>query len=137
VTPQARTATCTEADGRARLRTARAYLEVAELVLIEESRVEFLAVATGLAVLAGIAACDALTCLRVSRIHRGQNHQEAADLLERATPDGAKLASVLRRLLDLKDASHYGVPALSRTKATDAIKWARTLVKRAQQESER
>jgi len=137
LTPRPRTSACTEADGRSRLKTAHAYLEVAELVLTEEHRMEFFAVATGAAVLAGIAASDAITCIRMNCIHHGQNHREAADLLEKATPDGAKLASLLRRLLDLKDASHYGVDVMSRIKATDAIKWARALVDRAQGELER
>ena len=47
-----------------RLATARAYLEVASTVLAEQARDEFLNVAAGLAVLAGIAASDAICCLR-------------------------------------------------------------------------
>lgn len=50
-------------EARARLATARAYLEVASVVLDEQSRDEFLDVAAGLAVLAGIAASDAIGCV--------------------------------------------------------------------------
>ena len=45
-----RTISCTPADGRSRTRTARAYLEVADLVLAERDRDEYLNVAAGLAV---------------------------------------------------------------------------------------
>ncbi len=49
-----RTAPCGAADAQSRLRTARAYLEVADLVLSERERDEHLNVSAGLAVLAGI-----------------------------------------------------------------------------------
>ncbi|MFM7146391.1 MAG: hypothetical protein ACKOW5_08670 [Actinomycetales bacterium] len=44
-----------------------AYLEVAELVLAEDARSEMSAVATGLAVLAGIAASDAICARNLAR----------------------------------------------------------------------
>jgi hypothetical protein len=50
-----RTAQCGTAEAQSRLRTARAYLEVAALVLDERDRDEYLNVSAGLAVLAGIA----------------------------------------------------------------------------------
>jgi hypothetical protein len=56
VPPSSRTSPCGRADATARLRTAHAYLDVAELVLGERDRDEYLNVAAGLAVLAGIAA---------------------------------------------------------------------------------
>ena len=49
-------------DARTRLRTARAYLEVADLVLAEKERSEMPGVAAALAVLAGIAAPRAIYC---------------------------------------------------------------------------
>ena len=97
------------ADARIRLKTARAYLEVAELVLGERERDEYLNVAAGLAVLAGIAASDSICCARLRSRHRGDDHRGAADLLRTATPDGASLAKTFLRLLDLKDEAHYGV----------------------------
>lgn len=50
--PSSRTVPCGLADATARLRTAQAYLDVAELVLGERDRDEYLNVAAGLAVLA-------------------------------------------------------------------------------------
>src|SRR5579859_96211 len=111
-----RTAQCGIAEARSRLRTARAYLEVADLVPSETNRDEYLNVSAGLAVLAGIAAADAICCGRLRVRHRGDNHRDAADLLRRATPDGAELAATLSRLLDIKDAAHYGVPVVAAVK---------------------
>lgn len=135
--PAPRAASCTAADARTRLRTARACLEVADLVLGERERDEYLNVAAGLAVLAGIAASDAICCARLRSRHRGDDHRSAADLLRTATPDGASLARTLLRLLDLKDEAHYGVLVVAPRKARDAVRWAGLLVDRAAQEAER
>lgn len=132
-----RTAQCGTADAQSRLRTARAYLEVAALVLGERDRDEYLNVSAGLAVLAGIAASDSICCARLRSRHRGDDHRGAAELLRRATPDGSELAVTLLRLLDLKDEAHYGVMVVAPRKARDAHKWATRLVERAAQEIER
>jgi hypothetical protein len=137
VPSSSRTAQCGIAEARGRLRTAHAYLEVADLVLSEADRDEYLNVSAGLAVLAGIAAADAICCARHRGRHRGDNHRDAADLLRRATPDGAELAATLSRLLDLKDAAHYGVLVVAASKARDAHRWATRLVDRAAEETER
>jgi hypothetical protein len=96
-----------------------------------------LTVASGLAVLAGIAASDGICGFRLGRIHRGEKHADAADVLASAVPDGRKLAATLTRLLDVKGASHYGIKVVSLTEAKSAFRWARHLVARAQQEEER
>ena len=127
-----RTAPCGAVEAQSRLRTARAYLEVAGLVLNERDRDEHLNVSAGLAVLAGIAASDSICCTRLRFRHRG-----AADLLRSATPDGPQLATTLLRLLDLKDEAHYGVLVVAARKARDAHRWAARLVERASQETER
>jgi hypothetical protein len=132
-----RTSPCNRDEARTRLRTAQAYLEVAGSVLREPGRDEYLNVAAGLSILAGIAASDALCGARLRRVHRGDDHQRAADLLRTATPDGPKLATTLGRLLSLKDAAHYGVLVIAPRKAADARRWAALLVERATQEVER
>ncbi len=106
-------------------------------MLEERGRDEYLNVAAGLAVLAGIAASDAICGIRLGYLHRGEDHHGAEDLLRTATPDGDKLATVLGRLLSVKDAAHYGVPVVSGRKASDARKWAAHLVGRAGEETER
>jgi len=136
---KSRTAPCGAAEGRTRFRTAQAYLEVAKSVLDERDRDEYLNVAASLAVLSGIAASDAIAicCIRLGCRHRGDDHRSAAELLRTATPDGAELAKALLRLLDLKDAAHYGVMVVASRKARDALRWSARLVDRAQQESGR
>jgi hypothetical protein len=131
-----RSAPCGTTEARARLRTAEAYLETAELAHDEASD-GFANVTAGLAVLAGIAASDAICCVRLGRHHRGDDHQSAINLLEGATPDGKKLGTTLGRLLGLKDAAHYGTSLVGARSASDAIRWARGLVSRAREEIER
>lgn len=101
---QIKTRPATPEEARVRARTATAYLEVARLVL-EEREPAMPGVAAGIAVLAGIAAADAICGVRLREIHRGDDHRAAATLLSRATPDGAKLAATFKRLIDVKDAA--------------------------------
>jgi len=126
-----RTAQCTPDQARVRFATAEAYLEVAAAVLNERPAGEYRNVAGGVAILAGIAASDAICGLRLGRLHRGDDHRGAVDLIRRATKDGPKLAAQLQRLLTLKDAAHYGMILISARNATDAMKWATFLVQRA------
>lgn len=132
-----RVRTATAQDARVRLRSARAYAEVADLVLVEHRRVEMPGVAAGLAVLAGIAAADAICARRLGQIHRGDDHRAASDLLRQATPDGKKLAATFQRLIDMKDEAHYGITVVSAQRARSALRWAQQLVTRAQEEVER
>jgi hypothetical protein len=94
-------------------------------------------VADGVAVLAGIAAADALCAKRLQLIHRGDDHRAAAELLSQATPDGPKLSATFKRLIDLKDEAHYGLTLIPPNKARTACRWARILVARANEELER
>jgi hypothetical protein len=132
-----KSAPCGIGEARVRLRAARAYLDVAESVLVEQPRDEFLGVSAGLAILAGIAAGDAICCARLRSRHRGDDHRRATDLLKTAVPDGTKLSLTLGRLLDLKDEAHYGVILVSSRKTNDSLRWARILVQRAGNEVER
>jgi hypothetical protein len=106
-------------------------------VLSDPSPDEFANVSAGLAVLAGIAASDAICCARLKPRHRGDDHRSAAVLLAEATPNGKALAQTLTRLLDVKDAAHYGVNLVNRRRAKDAVKWAGRLVEAARTEVER
>lgn len=132
--PSPRTVPSSHDDSVARLRTASAYLEVAEAVLAERAGDEFLNVAAGLTVLAGIAASDAICGTRLGRRHRGDDHRAAGELLATATVDGRDLANTLSRLLDLKDEAHYGVVLVSAQKARNSLRWARKIVTRAEEE---
>ncbi|WP_432509452.1 hypothetical protein [Kineococcus auxinigenes] len=127
--PGPRTGTCTPADARTRLQQARLYLEAAELVQAEDLA-EAATVATGNAVLAAIAAADAVCCFVAGVRSRGQDHRQAITLLQETTGD-AGLARGLREVLDLKDAGHYGLSNVSQANCTAAIRRARTLVEAA------
>jgi hypothetical protein len=47
------------------------------------------------------------------------------------------LANTLLRLLDIKDASHYGVEIVAGKRARDAVNWASRITQRAREEVER
>jgi hypothetical protein len=83
-----RTRPCGSADARARLRQARLYLEVATLVASDEPG-EHATVATANAVLAGIAAADAMCCAIAGERFRGDDHRRAAEYLGQVTGDTA------------------------------------------------
>jgi hypothetical protein len=129
----ARTKAAGRAEARQRLEYARACVQVADLVL-EDIDSAMPGVAAGLAVLAGIAASDAICAIRLGQIHRGENHRDAALLLREAVPDGRKLGEALKKLLDRKDEAHYGLTVVSTRRARDSVRWAVFLVDRATEE---
>lgn len=107
------------------------YLEVARLAAAETGDHAH-NVAAGNAVLAGIAASDALCCIRLGSRHRGQDHRGATELLQAIRPDGTKLAVDLSTLLAVKDMSHYGETFVSSAKLTGAMRAADRLVAAAE-----
>ncbi|HWY19301.1 MAG TPA: hypothetical protein VNY27_11390 [Solirubrobacteraceae bacterium] len=118
---------CDAADARKRLGDAEKYLEVAELVATEDS-LESHNVATGLAVLAGIAAADAACCKTLGESSRGPDHHDAAAFLRRIAPGGETAAKHFERLVDLKDKAHYSFLNVSGQDRTGAIRRAGRLV---------
>jgi hypothetical protein len=125
-----RTQNCTPNDALTRLRQAERYLEVAEAVLADETAdetAERATVATGNAVLAAIAAADAICCAAAGSRYRGSDHRQAAAHLEQVTGD-KKLASLLRDVVDLKDAGHYGLSNIGSSRAKSVLRKADQLV---------
>jgi hypothetical protein len=110
---------------------SRTYLDVAEQAALAETD-EGRNVAAGNAVLAAIAAADALCCLRLGRHPRGQGHQEAAGLLRTIRPDGARLAQDLTTVLGVKDAAHHGTVCVSPTVLRSTLRTADRLVAAAE-----
>ncbi|TDE15987.1 hypothetical protein [Jiangella asiatica] len=105
------------------------YREVAELVASESDSVAASAsVAAGLAVLAGIAAADAACCGALGRRGRGQDHKQAVALLAQIEPGGREVSRHLERLLDVKDAAHYGVINVRSAELRRALRSAERLV---------
>jgi hypothetical protein len=127
---KSRTQTCTAAEARIRLDHARLYIMVADLVLTQEPS-EATTVATGNAVLAAIAATDAICCAATGSRFRGQDHHGAAEYLANVTGD-ERLSRLLRDVLNVKDLSHYGLDHVVVSKARSALRKAQQLVAEAE-----
>lgn len=125
----ARTAPCTPADGRARLRKAQSFVTGAELVLGvgDDPLLDLPGVAAALAVLAGIAAADA-ACAALGERSRGQGHQEAIALVRTVRPHGVQMVRDLDRLIQKKDNAHYGMISTTEAEAAAMIGWAQRLI---------
>ena len=126
-----RQAPCGPTEAARKTRLARAYLDLAEQAAAQEGE-EGRTVSAGNAVLAAIAASDALTCLRLGRHSRGQAHQEATALLHTVRPDGSKLAKDLSTALGVKDAAHYGSVFVSAATLKGTLRAATRLVEAAE-----
>lgn len=119
-----------EADVRARAEHARAFLSAADLVseLGEDANVTAIGNTIGsLAVLAGIAAADAVCGAVLGVRAAGQGHGEAVDLL-RSTRPGQRLAPHLRRLVDGKTEAQYSAAMITEARAAELTKAAQRLV---------
>ena len=123
-----RTQECSEADAATRLRHARKFIEVAELVAGEGDEIEYASQAAALAVLAGIAASDAACCKALGRRSRGQDHRAAIALVEQVSPGGQRAAQSLNRLLNLKDEAQYGLFDVGGDDLKSAMRQANELV---------
>jgi hypothetical protein len=108
---------------RGRARVAEKYLEVAGVVDDEDGAA--INVCVGLAVLAGIAAGDAVCAAALGERYSGSDHAAAATLLKRVDAD---LASKLKTLVDLKPGAHYGTSLLSDRQRKSALRAAAELV---------
>jgi hypothetical protein len=128
-----RTQACSDPEAVVRLRNARKFVEVAELVADEGEETEYASQATSLAVLAGIAASDAACCKALGRRARGQDHREAAALVAQVEPGGRDAAKSLGRLLSLKDEAQYGLLDVGGQDLRSALRQARALVDFAEQ----
>ena len=123
-----RTSPCDQPQAQVRFGHAVKYREVAELVAVEgDEDAASASVAAGLAVLAGIAAADAACCAALGRRARGQDHRQAVSLLTDVQPGGAEAARQLERLLNVKDAAHYGAINVTSAELRRALRSAERL----------
>ena len=123
---------CSRADARALAGYAAAYLATAKRVR-DEGAPGADHVATGNAVLAAIAAADAICGAFLGERPRGADHREAVRLLRsvRGEDDprwSERLADALSQALDSKDAAHYGAAGIARDAQIRAVRAAETLV---------
>lgn len=124
---------CSVADARVRRMHASKFLEVAELVAMEQDdNPESVNVAASLAVLAGIAASDAACCAALGRRSRSQDHHDAERLLREIAVGGKAAANQLKRLLDLKDNAQYGFLHVGGQDLQTVLRQAGALVEFAQ-----
>lgn len=124
-----RTVALDKAGARARLKEAKLYLSAAEL--LDSGGAAENKVAGSNAILAGIAAADAICGLVLGERSSGDDHAHAISLLRRATHPSTKAANSLARLLTQKTPVQYGTDAISANDAANLIKWARDLVQEA------
>lgn len=128
-----RTQACGAAQGRQRLSQAKSFLEVAELAADEsDPALEYGSVAASVAVLAGIAAADAACCKRLGRRSRSDNHHDSETLLSEIRPGGKRAAGLLRQLINLKDAAHYGFISVTAPQLKRSLRQAQQLVEFAE-----
>lgn len=124
-----RTQDCGSVQARQRLAQAKNFLEVAELAADEnDPALEYGSVAASVAVLAGIAAADAACCKQLGRRSRSDDHHDAEALLAEIRPDGKRAADLLRQLINLKDAAHYGFISVTAPQLKRSLRQAQQLV---------
>ena len=122
-----RTQPCDRTHARTRLDNAQKSFEVAELAAAEQEIPASRSVAAALAVLSGIAAADAACCAALGRRSRGEDHRQAAALLQQIV-QGERAARALVDLLNLKDTAQYGLIPITSRELTTALRRARTLL---------
>jgi hypothetical protein len=115
----------------ARFGIAREYLLLATLEA-EEDRAFAHNAAAGNAVLAAVAASDAICCMHRGLYHRGDDHRGAVELLRSAGPNGPELAKDLARALAVKDQVHYSGDPLSATELRTVLRSTSRLLEEAE-----
>ncbi len=127
-----RLADCDEGVVAGRLRKAEQFLRVAGMVrdLADDEEDVGDALVT-LCVHAGIAASDVICCAALGYYVQGQEHLQAIAELSSVPPDGRKLGSDLRALLQMKARAGYGAPPVTADQRKRAWRRAESLVEAA------
>lgn len=126
----ARTRAMTATEVRTRAQHAHAFVAAADLVgdLGQDAGIDDVGNIIGsLAVLAGIAASDAICGAVLGERPAGGDHGEAVAMLRR-TQVGKSLAQHLARLINAKTETQYSPLLLTEARATDLLKASRRLV---------
>jgi len=97
---------CSIGEAKARRDQARAYIDVAEIVLADSASRYEAQVAAALAVLAAIAAADAVCGPKLHRYSREQDHAQAVALLETVDVDDPSSPIKLRQIFALCRPAH-------------------------------
>ena len=126
-----KTRECAPREAFGRLSAARKFLEAAEFYVGDEDP-DGRRVAVSNAVLAGVAASDAMCCARLGRHAVGDDHRAAIDLVGTIGPDGREAAKALTALLSVKHKAQYQTSAVGRVDATAAVRRAQSLIATAE-----
>ena len=111
-----------------RAQQARAFLLLATIASGDPLIAGGTNVAGSNAVLAGIAASDAICGHTIGVRAAGGAHEEAITLLQRATPPGARASIHLKRLLSSKTDTQYSAHIVSKAKALELLRSAEKLI---------
>lgn len=129
---RSRTRRCDPQDKVQRHQQAKAFADLAELdPLASDGPTRSAAVSN--AVLAGIAAADAICCRRLGQHAAGSDHQQALDLLGQAGDLGASARRELAALLAAKNKAQYEQTDPTVAEAKRAIRAMQRLLELAAQ----
>jgi hypothetical protein len=120
----------TRADAVVRQQHARAFFTAAELVseLGDDAGMTNTGNTIGsLAVLAGIAAADAICGATLGHRAAGDSHADAVKLVKQAVP-GTNYSAQLRRLIDSKSESQYSTSLITDARAAELMVSAQKLL---------
>lgn len=117
-------------DAETRLRKARAFLQQADISRQHVDGPERNTAVVSSAVLAGIAAADAVCGLALGMASAGA-HDQAVKLLARVS-GSTKAVGDLSRLVAHKTAAHYSEKSMTERQATDALRRAQRLIEFAE-----
>lgn len=126
-----RQAPCGLVEARERIEYARHQMLLAEAAAPWPTVAERKASGAA-AVLAAIAASDALCCMRLGARSRDSNHRAAAAMISTIEPDGKDLARKLNAVLDAKDPMHYSSEYMSAERHRTVMRAARHLLESAE-----
>jgi hypothetical protein len=127
-----RTRPCDEATVAGRMHKADQFFEAAETVReLADDEYELGDACVTLYVHAGIAAADVICCVELKEHARGDDHNQALDLLERVRRGGRELANALRSLLGMKTRAGYSHRPVTRDDHTRARRQAERLLRAA------
>jgi hypothetical protein len=122
---------CGAGEAKVRAAEAQEHLALAEIYRPGEGSAARKASGSS-AVLAAIAAADAVCCGRVKRRSAHTDHAAAVELLRQVSPEGPELAKALSVAIKLKTAMQYGTDNVSESEHTRLMRAAERLVRAAQ-----
>ena len=111
-----------------RAQQARAFMAIADLALSDLSTAGQTNVAGSNAVLAGIAAADAICGRTLGQRSASDNHSDGVTLLQQATPPGSQAVTNLRKLLVSKTDTQYSPDLISAATARHLVVAAQRLL---------